>query len=215
MELNSGDWLLLLKGLSMTLMITAWTLLISLPLGIVLGVLRYLKIPILSNAIGILIEAIRAIPLVLYLVIVFLVLPMDAEIRAVLTLSTFNAMYIAEIVRGGLQSIDPKELQAARVLGLSLFQRIWHIALPQALRRMIPSLVNQISVVIKDTTLVSIGLLELTKAIQILNTRHFSITVEFMLLIAATYFILCYSVCLLGQYLERRLAVGPLYVRSA
>lgn len=205
LAISPEDWELLYRGLSMTLIITGWTLAVSLPLGILLGVLRFLKVPVLSYAIGCLIEIIRAIPLVLYLVIIFLVLPMNAEFRAVFTLSTFNACYIAEVVRGGLQSISAGELQAAKVLGLNLPQRVWHIALPQALQRMIPSLVNQVSVIIKDTTLVSIGILELTKAIQILNLRHFSTTVECMILIALIYFVLCYSVCLLGQWLERRL----------
>jgi putative glutamine transport system permease protein len=203
--LSEADLGMLWQGLQMTLAVTAWTLAIALPLGILLGVVRFLQLPVLSAAVGGCIDAIRSVPLVLFVVIIFLVLPMEAFSRAVFTLATFNAMYIAEIVRGGLLSVDRREMQAAEVLGLTLFQRIWKIALPQALTAMVPALINQASVVIKDTTLVSVGLLELTKAVQILNMRHVADTAWCLLLVAGVYFCFSYGICCLGQWVESRL----------
>ncbi len=203
--LNPSDWLLLWRGLLTTLEITALTLLISLPLGAVLGTIRFLNFPVISNAIGGFIDSLRSIPLVLYIVVLFLVVPLPAKVLAVLALSSYTATSIAEIIRGGLLSIDVSQLEAGKILGMTLKQRMLHIALPQASQRMLPALVSQASVVVKDTTLVSIGVLELTKAVNVLNMRHLDLSIEFMILVAASYFILCYGICLMGRWLEFRL----------
>lgn len=202
MGFNAADWDLLKEGLLATLSMTFWSLALALPLGLALGLVRYLRIPFVSEALGLVIDGIRIMPLILYLVLMFLILPLDPVGRAIFTLATFNAANIAEVIRGGLMSVPEKEHQAARSLGLSPWQAFQHVVLPQVVARMIPALINQASVVVKDTTLVSMGVLELTKAIQILNMRHVSDTMGYMLLIGIVYFALSYGICALGKRVE-------------
>lgn len=208
MQLTLDDWLLLLNAVVTTLKISAWTLLIALPLGCLLGILRYLRLGFVSNLVAVIVDAIRAVPLVFYVVAIFLIVPAPALVQAILALSTHTAASICEITRGGLQSLDPDQLRMAKVLGLPLRERLLHVALPQAARSMLPALVNQASVVIKDTTLVSIGVIELTKAVQILNMRHLSLSLEFLILIAAFYFVLCQTLTLTGLWLEKRWSIA-------
>lgn len=190
----------------MTLIIAVWTVVFSLPIGIVLGIMRASRIPVLSWPATLYIEIVRSLPLVLYMVMIFLTMSIDAESRGVFTLASFTSAYIAEIVRGGLNSLDKNQLRAAYSLGMKVHQVLFYIAIPQALTRMIPALVNQFNVVIKDTSLVSIGLLELTKAGKILSERKSMFSMEIILIIAAIYFLICYGLSLLGQFLEKKYA---------
>ena len=204
--LTQADVILLLNGLKMTLIIAAWTVVFTLPFGILLGVMRssahwFVRWPAAAY-----IEVIRSMPLVLYLVLIFLSLPLDAETRGVLTLTTFTSAYIAEIVRGGLNSLDRNQIKAAYSLGMKTHQILFHIAIPQAITRMIPALINQFNVVIKDTSLVSIGLLELTQAGKILSERNATYSMQIILIIAAIYFVICYLLSIFGHHLENRYA---------
>jgi ABC-type amino acid transport system permease subunit len=166
--------------------------------------MRASNIKILSWPATLYIELIRSLPLVLYMVLIFLIMSFGAESRGVFTLSSFTAAYIAEIVRGGLNSLDKNQLRAGASLGMNSFQVLFYIAIPQALTRMIPALVNQFNVVIKDTSLVSIGLLELTKAGKILSERKATFSMEIILIIAAIYFVICYGLSIGGHFLEKR-----------
>lgn len=204
LSFTTSDLQLLFAGLTMTMVIAAGTLIISFPLGIVLGIMRSSNIKFLRWPATFYIELIRSLPLVLYMVFVFLTLPIRAEGRGIFTLSTFTAAYIAEIVRGGLNSLDKNQLKAAYSLGMNRFQVYYHIAIPQALARMIPALINQYNVVIKDTSLVSMGLLELTKAGKLLSERKALFSMEIILITAAIYFIICYGLSIIGHFLERR-----------
>lgn len=203
-NLNASDYKLILSGLSMTLKIAIFTVFVSLPFGIVLGIMRSSNIKFLSWPATIYIEVIRSLPLVLYMVMIFLTMSIDAESRGVFTLASFTAAYIAEIIRAGLNSLDKNQLKAAYSLGMNYVQVFYHIAIPQALTRMIPALVNQFNVVIKDTSLVSIGLLELTKAGKILSERKAIYSMEVILIIAVIYFIICYGLSIIGHFLEKR-----------
>ncbi len=202
--LTPEDWMLLGRAVGTTVQISCWTMLISFPLGIALGVARYLNWPGLSSGVAAVVDLLRAIPLVFYVVAIFLVVPAPPMVQAVLALSTHTAATVCEMIRGGLQSIDPHQMRIAKVLGLSLFQRMAMVALPQASRRMLPALVSQASVIVKDTTLVSIGVIELTKAVQILNMRHLDLSVEFMVAVAFFYFGVCQALTLAGGWLEQR-----------
>lgn len=206
--LTPEDWILLGRAMATTLQISLWTMLVSFPLGIALGVIRYLGLRGVSPGVGAAVDLIRAIPLVFYVVAVFLVVPAPPMVQAVLALSTHTAATVCEMIRGGLQSIDPRQLRMARVLGLTLGQRLMRVAIPQAARRMLPALVSQASVIVKDTTLVSIGVIELTKAVQILNMRHLNLSVEFMIAVAVFYFVACQVLTLLGAWLESRWQSG-------
>lgn len=200
------DFSLIFDGLKITLIIAFWTAVFALPFGILLGVMRSSRIKLFRWPAALYIELIRSLPLVLYMVMIFLTMSFGAESRGVFTLASFTAAYIAEIVRGGLKSVDKNQLRAAYSLGMKTPQVLMKIAIPQAVTRMIPALVNQFNVVIKDTSLVSIGLLELTKAGKILSERKPMYSMEIILLIAVIYFVICYGLSIFGQYLERRYA---------
>lgn len=200
------DVSLILDGLKITLIISFWTAVFALPLGILLGVMRFSRIKIFSWPAAMYIEILRSFPLVLYMVMIFLTMSVGAESRGVFTLATFTAAYIAEIVRGGLNSVDKSQVRAAYSLGMNTLQVMMKIAIPQAVTRMIPALINQFNVVIKDTSLVSIGLLELTKAGKILTERKPIYSLSIILVIGVIYFVLCYGLSIFGQYLEKKYA---------
>jgi ABC-type amino acid transport system permease subunit len=119
----------------------------------------------------------------------------------------FEAAYLAEIVRAGIQSVARGQVEAANATGLSDRQTMRHIVLPQALRNMIPALVTQFIVLLKDTSLASIiGYIDLTKAAQIVNNREIR-PFELYLFIAVIYWSVSYAMSRYAQRLERRL--GP------
>jgi polar amino acid transport system permease protein len=118
----------------------------------------------------------------------------------------FEAAYLAEIVRAGIQSVARGQVEAANATGLSDRQTMRHIVLPQALRNMIPALVTQFIVLLKDTSLASIiGYIDLTKAAQIVNNREIR-PFELYLFIAVIYWSVSYAMSRYAQRLERRLS---------
>lgn len=199
----------LMKGLIMTLQLAVVTIIGSSILGIILGLSRHSKLPVLSWIAIAYIEFVRSIPLILFIIFVhFGLLPNILHIHPTFFLSAavamiiFTAAYIAEIVRGGLKSIEKGHIEAAKSLGLNYFQMMFYIILPLALSRMTPALVSQFIALIKDTSLASIiGLIELTRAGEIVYGRTFH-EFEILIFIALIYFIICYSLSLLSRKLE-------------
>ena len=126
-----------------------------------------------------------------------------------LALVLFDGVYLAEIVRAGIQAIPTGQLQAAQALGMSRWQSMRYVVLPQALRYMLPSLVNQFVSTIKETSLgYIIGLAELSQIATQINTMVFIMPMQIYLILGLTYFLLCFGLSRLAFYLERRLATG-------
>ena len=157
-------------GFSLTLLLTAGSGLLALPLGVLLALGRRSYLPVLRGGSTAYIELMRAIPLIAVLffgqLLIPLFLPPGVEInrvlRAVVAFALFAAAYIAEDVRGGLQAIPPTQREAAAVLGLSPRQSLQLVLLPQALRVALPSLTNQAVGLLQNTSLMAIlGLVEL------------------------------------------------------
>jgi polar amino acid transport system permease protein len=120
----------------------------------------------------------------------------------------FEAAYLGEIVRAGIQSVPRGQLEAATATGLSHYLMMRHVVLPQALRNMIPALVTQFIVLLKDTSLASIiGYVDLTKAAQIVNNREIR-PFELYLFIAMIYWLCSYAMSRYARTLEQRLAAG-------
>ena len=118
----------------------------------------------------------------------------------------FEAAYFGEIVRAGIQSVPRGQVEAATALGLTRAQSMRFVVLPQAIRNMVPSLVTQMIVLFKDTSLASIiGYVDLTKAAQIVNNREIR-PFELYLFIAVVYFVFTYSMSRIAARFERRLA---------
>lgn len=174
----------LLKGLLVTLKVAFISLILSLFFGTVLGVIRFSKLPVISRLVGIFVDVTRSIPLILYIIFIhfsispylyesanfvkFLGVDSVEMYSAIFAMVAFTSAYIAEIIRSGLASVEKEQIVAAKSLGLSDFQIIEYIILPQAISRMRPALCSQCVTLVKDTSLAStIGLIELTRASEI------------------------------------------------
>jgi len=158
-----------LGGLMLTLIIAAFGIIISFPIGILLALGRQSELPTVRFFSVMYIEFIRAVPLITILFMASNVLPlffdsgisMDKLVRALIAITLFQAAYMAEVVRGGLQAIPKGQYEAADAIGLSYYQKNILIVLPQALKISIPNIVGSSISLFKDTTLVLIiGLMD-------------------------------------------------------
>ena len=200
-----------MKGLSMTFQLAFLSIIGSLVIGTFLGIIRFLKLPVFSLAAAVYIESVRSIPLILFIFFIhfgFLPYVMGTQssffASSCLALIIFTSAYVAEIIRGGLGSIEKEHIDAAVSLGLTPFQRLSHIILPLAVQRMIPALVSQFIALIKDTSLAStIGLIELTRAGEIIYERTYH-EVEVLIFIAFVYFVICFSLSRFSKVLETK-----------
>ena len=203
----------LLQGLELTLKISVTVIIGGSLLGIFIGVLRSSSIRVLRIIATVYIEYIRGTPLLVVLFMVYFAIPPVTGIRfpayqaATIGFIVFIAAYIAEDVRSGLNSVPKGQIEAGQSTGLNTGQVLIFIVLPQAIRRMIPTFFNQFVRSTKFTSVASIiGVIELTGAAGIINAREF-IPLEAYLSIAITYFTICYTLSLVGRYLNKRLAV--------
>lgn len=207
----TGDHILfLLKGLLVTLEIAVVAILLSFIIGSVVGTLRYTRIPVVSQLLGFIVETIRNLPLLLIIFFTYFALPeaglkLEIKTATIVALTIFEAAMISEIVRSGLLSIEKGQIEAARASGLSYVQTLWHIILPQALRRMVPPLVSQFISLLKDTSLaVVISLPELMHSAQIINGQNVNYMIPTLILVAGMYFVVNYSLSIVSRKLESR-----------
>jgi His/Glu/Gln/Arg/opine family amino acid ABC transporter permease subunit len=159
------------------------------------------------------VEFFRGVPLVMVIFWMWFIMPIALGTAipefgvALAAFVIFEAAYLGEIVRAGIQSVARGQVEAARALGLGGAQTMCFVVLPQALKNMIPSLVTQFIVLFKDTSLASIiGFMDLTKAAQVVNNREIR-PFELYLFIAVVYWACTYSMSRYARYLEKRL--GP------
>lgn len=179
-------------GLMLTLMLTAVGIVAAFPIGVLLALGRRSSLPVVSTVCTLYIELVRGVPLITVLFMSMLLVPFvapqlggpdTAPYRAMVAVTLFSAAYLAENVRGGLQSLPPGQEEAGKALGLAGWQVTLFITLPQALRAVIPALVGQFISLFKDTSLVAIvGLVDLTGV-----TRNVSAQTEFQGLVRETY----------------------------
>ena len=133
--------------------------------------------------------------------------PVNIWVAGVLTLSLNGAAYIAEIVRGAIQSVDPGQLAASRSLGLGYGTSMQRVVLPQAFKIMTPSLINQLVIMLKDSSLLlAIGFAELLYQAQQIYASNFRVT-EVLLIVAVIYFIVITALTQLANYVDRKVNV--------
>ena len=196
----------------------------SFPIGVALALGRQSKLPAIKYFCIGFIEVVRGAPLIMWLFIASLLLPLILDVdanslpaimRAYVAITLFSAAYMAENVRGGLQAVPRGQSEAARALGLSAWQTTYLIVLPQALRAVIPAIVGQAIGLFKDTSLVFIvGLVDFFKVADIVSVQPESLLVtggvklEVFLFIAAIYFFFAYRMSIASRQLERHLGVG-------
>ena len=202
----------LADGFMVTLYIAFISIVLSFIVGILLGTLRYAKIPVVSKIVAVIIETIRNTPLLLIIFFTFFALPevgikLSVTVAAILALTVFESAMLAEIVRGGLNSIDKGQIEAARSSGLTYIQTLWHIVMPQALRRMIPPIVSQFISLLKDTSLcVIIALPEFMHNAQIIYAQNVNYIFPIFFVVAFMYFIVNYCLSLIARRLENKQA---------
>jgi His/Glu/Gln/Arg/opine family amino acid ABC transporter permease subunit len=216
----AANWkFLLLQGLVGIGQFGGGTLKLAIPaivLGFALGVLvalaRMAERSWLHYPAVVYVEALRGTPLVMVIFWFYFILPLLTGARppeytiALAAFVIFEAAYLAEIVRAGIQSVPRGQIDAATAGGLAFPQMMRYVVLPQAVRNMLPSLVTQFIVLFKDTSLASIiGMMDLTKAAQTVSQREIR-PFEMYLFIAAVYWICTYSLSLLSRRLEARMA---------
>lgn len=212
---GTGDW----GGLLITLVVAVTGIVASLPLGIVLALGRRSNMPVISILCTIFIEFWRGVPLITVLFMASVMLPLflpagvnfDNLLRALIGVMLFSAAYMAEVVRGGLQAIDKGQYEGAQAMGLSYWQMMRLIILPQALTHVIPGIVNTFIGLFKDTTLVSIvGIFDLLGAGQSAiadaawSTPVQAITIY--LYIGGIFFIFCFGMSRYSIYMENKLS---------
>lgn len=205
-------------GFLLTLVIASVAIICSFPIGLLLAVGRRSKLPIIKYCCILYIELIRGMPLIMVLFIAQLLLPMflggiqlDNVVRAMIAFTLFSAAYLAENIRGGLQSIPRGQFEAAQALGLNNVKVMIFVVLPQALKAVIPAMVGQFISVFKDTSLVAvIGLadfLGMGKKIAA-NPEYLGKYMELYIVIAFIYFIFCFLMSHVSKHIEKSLGVG-------
>ncbi len=208
-------------GFLMTLVIAVTGIVASLPLGIMLALGRRSNMPIVKLLSVVFIEFWRGIPLITVLFMSSVVLPLflpdgvsfDKLLRALIGVALFSSAYMAEVVRGGLQAIPKGQYEGAMALGLGYWQMMQKIILPQALKIVIPGIVNTFIGLFKDTTLVSIiGLLDF---LGMINSSHSDATwatpvqaISSYIFCAFVFFVFCFSMARYSLFMERRLDTG-------
>jgi len=181
-------------------------------LGIFIGLGRLAPQPWIRIPATVYVEFFRGVPLVMVIFWMWFVVPIALhrpipEFWVALTAFViFEAAYLGEIVRAGVQSVARGQVEAATAVGLSGTQTMLFVVLPQALKNMIPSLVTQFIVLFKDTSLASIiGFMDLTKAAQVVNNREVR-PFALYLFIAVVYWVCTYSMSRYARYVEQRLS---------
>jgi general L-amino acid transport system permease protein len=213
----------MLGGLSLTIILSFTALVLSFPFGLILALGRTSTMPLFRLLSTAYIELIRGVPLITWLLIAFLMLPValpegveiGGVVRAIGAMAFFNAAYLAENVRGGLQSIPVGQKEASKALGLSTLQETIFITLPQALRAVLPALVGQVIALFKDTSLVTIvGLFDfLHIARQVIPSQstpfNFLGSIKETLLFAAlVYWLFTFTFSRISLRMEKKLGVG-------
>jgi His/Glu/Gln/Arg/opine family amino acid ABC transporter permease subunit len=193
-----------------TLRLALPAILLGFILGTCIGLARLARSRWVNFPALIYVEFFRGVPLVMVIFWFWFIIPMLAgkslpEYSVALTAFViFEAAYLAEIVRAGIQSVPRGQVEAATATGLTRSHVMRQVILPQALRNMIPALVTQFIVLLKDTSLASIiGYVDLTKAAQIVNNREIR-PFELYLFIAAVYWLCSYAMSRYAGYLESR-----------
>jgi polar amino acid transport system substrate-binding protein len=218
---NQGRWELvqkslpvLFKGMGKTLLYTIISLFFAFIIGLIFGFMKVGQNKFLRVVATVFVDIFRGIPLIVLAFFIYFGIPqamgftMPMFLAAILTLSLNAGAYVTEIIRGGIQSIDRGQMEAARSLGLPYRKAMIKIVIPQAIRVMIPSFINQMVITLKDTSILSvIGLVELTQSGKIVIARTFA-SFDIWLTVAIMYLIVIITLTKIADYLEVRVRRG-------
>jgi polar amino acid transport system permease protein len=213
-----GSYPLALRGLGMTVMLSLTSLVLGTLIGFALGVLRTGGNRFVAAAIGAWVDLIRGTPFLVQIFLIFFLLPelgveLDAFTAGIIALTNLAACFICEIVAAGIRAVPTGQVEAALASGLSRWQRMRQVVLPQAMRVVLPPLVGQYVLLIKDSSVVSaIGLTDLTRVGWLVVQRVPNGLLVFAI-VGVGYFLVCYPLILFARRLERRMSAAHGEVR--
>ncbi|WP_290924014.1 amino acid ABC transporter permease [Halodesulfovibrio sp.] len=202
-----------LGGLALSILLSIGGIFGAFWIGLAAGLMRLSKRWYIKYPSVVYIEIIRGVPLLMLIFWFYFLAPIllgktlpEAE-SALVAFIVFTGAYIGEIVRAGVIALPKGQMEASRASGLTHLQAMRYVILPQALRNMIPSFVNQFVSLTKDTSLAYvIGVVELTRAAVQINNRTLSAPMEIYLTILVMYFVICYVLTALSRKLEKKMA---------
>ncbi len=199
-----------MEGLQVTLYIFSIAIVLGFLIGLVVALLRLAPFKILNWIAKIFVDAIRGTPFIVQLFFIYFGLnslgffSLDNTTAGIVTVAINAGAYFSEIIRAGIQSIDKGQTEAARSLGLGSTQTMRYIILPQAFRRMLPTITNQAIISLKDTSLLSvIGVADLTQEGRIQASATFD-AFNVYLILGIIYFIVIYLLSMLASFVERK-----------
>lgn len=202
-----------LGGLAVTFILSALGLVLAFPLGVLIALARVSPFAWLRRPATVVVYVVRGVPLIMFIFWVYFFLPavtgrsVSGFTTMLVTLVIYQAAYLAEIVRAGIEGLPKGQTEAARAVGLSYLQTTTKVILPQALYNMVPAMLSQFVSTIKETSLgYVISVNELTFAATQINNTLLTKPFQVYLILAAIYFVLCFSLTQVARTLERRIA---------
>ncbi len=200
----------LMKGLGNTILVTAISFAVAMVLGLLAGFMKISHNIVLRGIATTFVNVFRGTPLLLWAFMFYFGIPqltgqpISIWVAGVLTLSLNSGAYVAEIVRGGIQSVDPGQLEASRSLGLGYGKSMQKVVVPQAFKMMTPSLINQLIIMLKDSSLLlAIGFTELLYQGQQIYASNFRVT-ETLLIVGVIYFVAIMALTKLANFADRK-----------
>jgi His/Glu/Gln/Arg/opine family amino acid ABC transporter permease subunit len=214
LELIKENYMTLISAMGKTLELTLLSLIFATFIGLFFGILNVSKKKSFNTIANIYIDIIRGVPLIVLAFFVYFGVPtvtgikLSALTAGIISLSLNAGAYMAEIVRAGIQSIDKGQMEAARSLGLPYGIAMRRVVLPQAIRIMIPSIINQFIITLKDTSILSvIGFPELTQAGKIIIANNYK-AFQMWAIVGVMYLIVITILSKVARKLERRISHG-------
>jgi polar amino acid transport system permease protein len=215
-----------LGGLALTLVLAITGLICAFPLAVLVGIARTSEIRWIAWPVAVIVHSLRGLPVLMLLFWAYFAIPLitGKTISGVTTLIcaliAYETAFLGEVIKGGILAIPSGQVEASRSLGMSYFQTLREIILPQALFNMIPSILNQLISLIKNTSLAYIiSVNELTFSAYQINTQLLTKPFQVYFILAMIYFIICYTLSTLVGYFETRIRKSrthkiPLVIQS-
>lgn len=220
-QILSDNWLLLLVGqypsgplggIVCTLILSILGIVLAFPLSVLLALARLCPWRLLRWPATALVYVARGVPLLMIILWVYFLVPLvigrnvSGFTTMLCTLVIYESAFLSEVVRAGIESLPRGQMEAARALGHSYLGAMWHVILPQALFNMLPSMLSQFISTIKETTLgYVINVQEMTFAANQINNQLLTKPFQVFFILAMTYYVVCFSLTQLTQWLERRI----------
>lgn len=207
-------WKMFLGGVEVTLFLSLFSVLLGLVMGIFIALGKLSNIKPIRWLCNTYIDIIRGTPTMVQILIIYFVIfasfNIDRRIVAIIAFGINSGAYVAEIIRGGILSVNKGQTEAGRSLGLSAGKTMWHIVMPQAVKNILPALGNEFIVLIKETAVIGyVAKIDLTAAALSVQARTYSYVMP-LLSVAVIYYIIIKIVSMLLNLLEKRLRTSDI-----